>query len=244
MFCWTECSFEEVQAIRNKVGTTINDVFLAVVARALARYVKRHGQPVENRFVRIVCPISLRRDGPQDSLGNQISFIPVALPLDIEDPVALLKAVAMRTQIMKSAGAAQLISLAASWLGSAPPPLQALFWQAIPQVPLPVPLLNMICTNVPGSPTPLYSVGKRMLALYPQVPTGYELGIGCAAQSYDGKIFFGLTADSVAAPDVHRLRDFIRTSFAELCRAAGVRRTARRRTHQPVSETARAAAAS
>jgi len=222
-FCWAECGFDEVQAIRKAVGTTVNDVILTVVTRALSRYVKRHGQSVENRFVRVVCPFSLRRDEQQDSLGNQISFIPVALPLDIEDPVALLKAVAARTQIMKNAGAAQLLSLAASWLGSAPPPLQAMFWQAIPMVPLPVPLLNMICTNVPGSPTPLYSVGKRMLASYPQVPTGYELGIGCAAQSYDGKIFFGLTSDSHAAPDVHRLRDFIRTSFADLCRAAGLK---------------------
>jgi diacylglycerol O-acyltransferase / wax synthase len=121
------------------------------------------------------------------------------------------------------------VALAAAWIGSAPPPLQALFWQNVPLIPLPLPLFNMICTNVPGSPTPLYSVGRRMLASYPQVPTGYELGIGCAAQSYDGKIFFGLTSDTDAAPDAGRLRDFIRVSFAELCRAAGVKRTAPRR---------------
>ena len=82
----------------------------------------------------------------------------------------------------------------------------------------------MICTNVPGSPVPLYSVGRRMIASYPQVPTGYELGIGCAAQSYDGKLGFGITSDADAAPDAHRLRDFIRVSFAELCRAAGVKK--------------------
>jgi hypothetical protein len=34
---------------------------------------------------------------------------------------------------------------------------------------------------------------------------------------------FGLTADSVAAADVKRLRDFIGISWEELCRAAGVR---------------------
>lgn len=92
---------------------------------------------------------------------------------------------------MKGARAADLVALAAAWLGSAPPALQSLFWRSIPLVPLPLPLLNMICTNVPGSPAPLYSVGRRMIASYPQVPTGYELGIGCAAQSYDGKIGSG-----------------------------------------------------
>ncbi|PWU11525.1 MAG: hypothetical protein C5B51_02480 [Terriglobia bacterium] len=232
-FCWTEFSFGEVQIIKRALGTTVNDVFLSVLGRAIARYVRLHGEPVAGRFVRVVCPFSLRSDDQRESLGNQISFFPVALPLDIEDPIAMLKAVAKRTQIMKSAGAAQLLSLTAAWLGSAPPPLQALFWRTIPSLPLPVPLLNIICTNVPGSPTPLYSVGKRMLASYPQVPTGHELGIGCAAQTYDGKVFFGLTADSHAAPDFKRMRDFIHASFSELCRATGLRKKKKSRPVDP-----------
>jgi hypothetical protein len=97
----------------------------------------------------------------------------------------------------------------------------------------------MICTNVPGSPVPLYSVGRRMLASYPQVPTGYELGIGVAAQSYDGKIGFGITSDTDAAPDAHRLRDFLRVSFAELCRSAGVKKPRPR--HAPKAPVAPAA---
>ena len=241
-FCWAECDFEDVQAIRKLAGTTINDVILTVVTRAIARYVQLHGQTVEHRFVRLVCPFSLRRDDQRESLGNQISFLPVALPLDIADPMRMLQAVAKRTDIMKGSRAAELVSLGASWLGSALPPLQALFWEAIPLIPLPLPLLNMICTNIPGSPTPLYCAGQRMIASYPQVPTGYELGIGCAAHSYNGKIFFGLTSDSHAAPDADRLRDFIQVSFAELCRAAGLkkkkkksapRRTARKRLAKP-----------
>jgi diacylglycerol O-acyltransferase / wax synthase len=230
-FCWTEISFADVHAIRTAAGTTINDVILTVVTRAVARYIELHGQSVAHRFIRMVCPYSLRRDDG-DSLGNQISFLPVALPLDMEDPLKMLRAVAERTKIMKGARAAGLVALAAAWLGSAPPPLQALFWQNIPLIPLPLPLFNMICTNVPGSPVPLYSMGRRMLTSYPQVPTGYELGIGCAAQSYDGKIFFGLTSDTDAAPDADRLRDFLRISFADLCRAARVQARKPRRPRQ------------
>ena len=99
-----------------------------------------------------------------------------------------------------------------------------MFWSAIPLVPLPMALLNMICTNVPGSPVPLYTAGRRMLSSYPYVPTGYELGIGVAVQSYAGKLFFGFTADAKVAPDVGKLRDFVDDSFQELCRAAGVKR--------------------
>ena len=154
--CWTEVEFAEVQAVREAVGGTINDVILTVVSRAIASYVKLHKEPVKGRFARIVCPVSVRRDDGE-SMGNQISFLPVALPLDVRDPVRNLGAVVSRMEIMKSTHAADLVALAASWLGAMPPPMQALFWSAIPDVSLP--LLNMICTNVPGSPVPLYALG-------------------------------------------------------------------------------------
>ena len=222
-FCWAEFDFADIKAIRTAVGGTVNDVILTVTTRAVARYVKHHGEPITGRLLRMVCPVSIRKDEKSDSLGNQISFLPLTLPMDVADPVEHLKAVALRSAIMKSVHAAELVGIAASWLGAAPPPAQAFFWWGIPLVPMPAPLLNMICTNVPGSPTPLYCVGKRMLSSYPHVPTGYELGVGVAVQSYNGKICFGLTADAVVAADVKHLRDFIRASWQELCRAVGMR---------------------
>jgi diacylglycerol O-acyltransferase len=210
----------DVKAIREAVGGRVNDVILAVLTRALARYVKLHGQSTVNRFVRIVCPVNLRKPGQEESLGNQISFMPVALPMGVRDPVESLRAVAARTETMKSSGAATLLGLVAAGIAKAPPPLQALFWWGLPEVIFPVPILNMICTNVPGPSVPLYALGRRMIAAYPQVPTGYELGVNVAVASYDGKLFFGLIADAQVASDVNRLRDFLYVSFQELKRAA------------------------
>jgi diacylglycerol O-acyltransferase len=219
-FCWAEIDLADVEAVRKVVGGTVNDVVLTVLTGALARYVKLHGESVVNRFVRIVCPVSLRKGDSREGLGNQISFLPVALPMDVRDPVRMLRAVAARTAAMKHAGAAHLVSLAASCIAAAPAPLQALFWWGLPQVIFPVPLMNMICTNVLGPSVPLYAAGKRMIASYPQVPTGYDLGVNCAVQSYNGKLFFGLIADARVASDVKRLRDFLCVSFRELMQAA------------------------
>ena len=219
-FCWTEFDMADVKAIREAVGARVNDLILAVLARALARYVRLHGQSTVNRFVRVMCPVNMRKPGEEGSLGNQISFLPVALPLGMRDPVELLRAVAARTEIMKRSGAAALVGLVGAAIAKAPPPLQALFWWWLPEIIFPVPILNMICTNLPGPPVPLYALGRRMIATYPQVPTGYELGINVAVESYDGKLFFGLIAGTDAAPDVIRLRDFLDVSFQELNRAA------------------------
>ena len=232
-FCWTEFDFADVQAIRATSGGTVNDVVLTVLTRALARYVKLHGQTVVNRFVRIVCPVSLRKGDQHGDLGNQISFLPVALPMDIRSPVQMLQAITTRTKRMKRGGAAYLVALAAGCIAAAPAALHALFWRGLTEVTLPVPLFNMICTDVPGPAVPLYAVGRRMIACYPQVPTGYDLGVNCAVQSYDGKLFFGLIADAHVAADVGRLRDFLSTSFRELCRAAGLKPSGLKRAPRP-----------
>ncbi|MGA3018847.1 MAG: wax ester/triacylglycerol synthase family O-acyltransferase [Bryobacteraceae bacterium] len=222
-FCWAEVDFSEVQAIRAALGGKVNDCILSVVVRAIARYIRLHGEKVKGRFLRVVCPVNLRGDEQGESLGNRITFLPVVLPLDVRNPVEMLHAVATRMEIMKSVRAAELIAIAASCLGAAPAPMQELFWRGIPLVPLPLPLLNVICTNVAGSPSALYTVGRRLVASYPAVPTGYELGVGVAVQSYDGKLFFGLTADAHVAPDIARLRDYIRVCFEELSKAARVK---------------------
>lgn len=230
-FCWADIPMAEVQSVRDVLGGRLNDVVLTVLAAALARYVKLHGETTAHRLVRIVFPINLRKPGEEGKLGNQISFVPVALPLDIRDPAELLQAVAARTEAMKHSGACALLGLAAACIAKAPAALQALFWWGLPELILPIPLLNMICTNVPGPQMPLYAVGKRMQTIYPQVPTGYELGVNCAVESYDGKLFFGLIADPHVAPDANRLRDFLLVSFRELCRAA--RKRAQRAAPQP-----------
>ena len=231
-FCWAGFDFADVKRIREAAGGKVNDVILTVVTRALASYARFHGQSVHKRLLRVVCPVSTRTNGQTESLGNSITFLPVVLPMDIRNPIEMLQAISTRTDVMKRARMAELVTMAASWLGSTPPPLQAAFWGGLPFLTLPVSLFNVICTNVPGSPVPLYTLGRRMLATYPQVPTGWELGIGIAASTYDGKLFFGLNSDTHAAPDANRLRDFIGVAFEDLCRAAGLRKAPPRSTRR------------
>jgi diacylglycerol O-acyltransferase len=119
-FCWTEFDLDEVREIRERMGGTVNDVILTVVTQAVARYIMLHGEPVIGRFLRVICPVNARHGDNGESLGNQISFLPIALPLGIKDPVRMFRAVAKRTEIMKNAGAA-------------PAPLRALFWGAVSQ---------------------------------------------------------------------------------------------------------------
>jgi hypothetical protein len=85
---------------------------------------------------------------------------------------------------------------------------------------------NLIVTNVPGPPVPLYLLGARLLGGCPVVPLFENQGLGLALFSYDGKLHWGLNADLDLVPDLGDLGTAIRLAFAELREAA---RTVERR---------------
>jgi diacylglycerol O-acyltransferase len=220
-FTWSEFRFADARAIRAALGGTVNDVALTVLTGAVSRYVKMCGQHVARRFCRFMVPVNVRRDDQRGDLGNQVSALLVNVPLDVDDPADRLKLVNKRTDTLKNARLADMLRVMTNAGGLAPAPLQALV-MALPFVSLPAPVFNMVSTNVPGPQIPLYATGQEMLNYYPHVPTGNDLGMGCAIQSYNQKIVFGITSDYAAAPQAQHMRDFLYESFSELRRAAGL----------------------
>jgi diacylglycerol O-acyltransferase / wax synthase len=218
---WNTFSFAEARAIRGALGGTVNDVVLTALSGAVARYAESHGQQVAGRNVRVMVPVSLRQEDQRGALGNLVSILPVEIPLDLKDPRARFQYINQKTGAMKAGRMAEGLNLFSALMGVLPPPLQALMGALSPPN-IPVPPFNIISTNVPGPQVPMYAMGKKMIAYYPYVPVGWALGCGCAIMSYDQSLFFGLTADTQAMPDVERLREFLYESFYELRRVAGV----------------------
>ena len=127
-----------------------------------------------------------------------------------------------RTEKLKRLNVADGMELLTDAINGVPPALQALGGM-LPQPANTV--AHMVCTNVPGPMIPLYCVGHRMLAHYPLIPIGWEMGVSCGVTSYDQKLYFGLMADEDCAPDVERLKEFLNQAFVELRAAAGVARS-------------------
>jgi len=219
---WSEFSFAEARGIRAAVGGTVNDVVLTALSGAVSRYVESHGQKIEGRTVRIMVPVSMRQEDKRGALGNLVSMLPVEIPLDLKDPLERYRFVNQKTAAMKAARVAEGISTMTALMGILPAPVQAMFGAL---ASTPIPAFNMVSTNVPGPQVPLYATGRRMIAYYPYVPVGYALGLGCAIMSYDQKLYFGLTSDVQAMPDVELMKKALDESFLELRTAAGVPET-------------------
>jgi diacylglycerol O-acyltransferase / wax synthase len=219
-FAWAEVPLAEVKAIKQACGTSVNDVILALVTATIRRYVELHGDQVKGRLLRMMVPVNLRGSDSAGELGNRISLVPVTIPLDIRNPRKLLAAVHRRTEFLKRAHTAELVSLAGGLIGMLPTSVQAVAGQILGQVPFTP--FNMVCTNVPGPQYPLYLLGHKIVGCYPYVPVGGEMALNCAILTYNGTAYFGFSGDVHAAPDLRRLETLLRTSFTELREAAGV----------------------
>ncbi len=216
---WTEISFAEARAVRAALGGTVNDVVLTALSGAFIRYLNWHNQKTAGRTLRIMVPVSMRKEDQRGALGNLVSVLPVEVPLDMPNPLERYDYLNKKTGSLKGARVAEGINLFSALMGTVPASIQAVMGSLATTS---VPVFNTVSTNVPGPQIPLYVLGRRMTMSYPYVPVGFAVGVSCAILSYDQKLYFGITSDGQAMPDVDKLKQFLDESFAELRTAAGV----------------------
>jgi diacylglycerol O-acyltransferase / wax synthase len=237
-FEWTDVPFEDLRAMKNADGCSFNDVTLAVICATYRKYAEHRGASVTGRSLRVVVPVNTRP--PHDDrqgMGNEITFVPVSVPLDIRDPKKLIAAAHDRMTMIKQAKIAEMVTMAGALISAIPSALQMVLGQLAPQLPLL--LCNLIFTNVPGPRTPLYILGHRMLKAYPYVPIGGEMGANCALLTYDGVAHFGFSCDVHATPDPHILPQLLQETIAEFKQAFGLSKEKRRRVRRPATPKAR-----
>jgi hypothetical protein len=233
--------FDHLRAVRNALGGTVNDTVLAILSEAAARYLAYHRVETRDAPLRIGCPVSVRRQGERETLGNRVSMMfaeSASTPMPAEERLA---AVIRTTTVLKGSGEAAALDLlveASDWM---PPGLLGLgsflttsamdaavrLGEALPAisrlVPLPPMGINFIATNVPGAQIPMYLAGKRMTSMIGCVPLAANIGYSVAIVTYNQQLVFGLMAEPNLMPDVGRMRDYAAEVTEELIAAAKIK---------------------
>jgi len=207
----------DLKTIKNALGGTVNDVVLAAAAGGLRRLLTERGDDLPEPGLRAMVPVNLRSAGNgAGELGNRVSSLFVHLPVSEPDPVRRYLVTAGETAELKADGearsGAELLALA----GLAPPLLHSVLARSSTGSRL----FNLTVTNVPGPRRPLYAFGARLEEVLPLVPLAADHAVGIAVVSYCGRVYFGLSGDERAAPDLAALRDGIEESIRELRLAA------------------------
>ena len=151
-------------------------------------------------------------------MGNRVAMMVARLPLDARDAGERLARVTEETAALKRSHQALGVQTLEELSDHSFTTLFTLFAR-VAAMSRP---FNLVVTNVPGPPFPVYVLGSRMLACYPLVPLYQNQALGIALFSYDGRLHWGFNADWDALPDLHDLVDAVDAEMAALCRAAGV----------------------
>jgi len=205
---------DDLRRTERHFGVTLNDVVLTAVAGGLHDLFSARGEEVEGRSVQALVPVGIHHEDDH-RLGNRVSGMIVRLPIGASGVLDRLQAVSSAQASCKHHHQALVGDLILDLVDPWPQPAIA----AVSRLMNRQPFVNLVVTNVPGPGVPMYSMGARVLEVFPLVPLGGNLSVGVAVLSYNGQLTVGILADPASCPDLDVLVDGIDRSFADLVAA-------------------------
>jgi diacylglycerol O-acyltransferase / wax synthase len=208
---------DEIRAMRGAVeGTTVNDIVLAVCSGGLRRYLQAYASLPDQDLV-AMAPISIRNQ-VQDG-GNRVSAMLVPLEVGVRDPLERLRQIhlhAVNSKAYTNAIGAATLADTSRFVPYSLATAAAGLYSGLHLARYHRPPFNLVITNVPGPREPLYLGTAKLLDGYGTAPVLDGLGLILVVTSYLDTLSISATAAYEAAPDVDRLVENIRESFAEL----------------------------
>lgn len=237
---WMKKPFGEIREIRRHLGGTINDLVLVVVSEAVSRYLKEHGENVAGKFLRIMCPVNVRTETQEGSLGNQVSAVFPRLPAEPMDCIQRLNVVVAEMERIKRDEEAQALTILQESMPAVPPvgmlgsqltgtsmdPTAFLARTPLPIIPsiggfrMPNVGLNFVCTNVPGVQVPQYMCGHEVTDTVGLLVLSGNVGFSITILSYNKQLFFNFICEPRLLPDVELIVEGAGDVFQELLDAA------------------------
>ncbi len=212
----TGIALEEVRAIQQALGGTVNDVLLTVVTGALRRYMEDRGDPVDSLTIRTVVPVNLRPADSEGELGNRVGAVFVTLPISIADPVCRLSEIVRRMNDQKDSLEAPAFYVALSALGQTPARMANTLINTFST------RATTVMTNVRGPRQRLYLASAPVEALLPWAPTTGRMGVAVSILSYAGEVRLGLLTDKGLVPDPEAIIDAFHAEFEALVAQATI----------------------
>ena len=211
-------SLTTVKDIKNRTGTTVNDVVVTICASALRSWLAERGELPDAPLVAMI-PVSVRTAEERGTFGNRVSTMAVAIPTDVDDPRKRLLAAheALRSAKERHRAVPATLMLDATRF------IPAAIHARASRVTLRLstrnvvnPVFNVVISNVPGSPVPLYCAGARLLANYPVSAVTDGMGLNITVLSYEDRLDFAVVADREQVQDAWPLIDALDDALKEL----------------------------
>lgn len=211
-------SLDRILVLKNKMGTTMNDVVLAICSGALRHYLKEKDKLPEKSLVAMV-PISTRDQTTQHHHDNQLSAMLVQLATHIEDPIERLQTIqenTVRNKTYQGAIGAKTLAKMAEGIPFGIANQASRLYSRFHIASMHKPVFNVAITNVPGPKIPLYVNGHKLISIMGSAPIIDGMGLIITILSYNGNVTVSPFSDIKSMPDLDTFTKYIRESANEL----------------------------
>lgn len=220
---YAQLDLAEVKRVKNAFGVTVNDVVLALCTGALRSFLAARNELPDKPLLASV-PVSVRGRSERDDAGsNKVSAIFSSLPTHLDDPAERVRELGASNRKAKRHHQAIPADLLQDWAQFAAPTVFGLAVRAYSALRLaerhPV-VHNLVISNVPGPPMPLYLLGARITAMYPLGPVFHGAGLNITVVSLGGKLDVGFIGAADLVGELWPLADALPAALAELVEAA------------------------
>jgi diacylglycerol O-acyltransferase / wax synthase len=210
----------DLKLIKNAYGCTVNDVVLTACGMAMREWLRDHGG-VPDKPLLATLPVSVHES--EKVSGNKVSAMFVRLPTTETDPILALRSVQEDTKgakdLHRAMGAETIMELA-EFAPRRLLNLAARLYSGWHLANMHRPVYNVIVSNVPGPPMPLYMRGARLIAFYPHGPVFEGAGLNITVMSYQDRVDIGVIGCRESVEDAPQITESFAAAIARLKAAA------------------------
>jgi diacylglycerol O-acyltransferase / wax synthase len=179
---------EQAKQVAHAHHATVNDVVLCTIAGGARALLAGRGELRRPLVLKVSVAASVRAPASASQGGNLVGILLVPVPVDEEDPIRRLEAIARVTAERKRLPPYQ--------------PAARFLQRAMIRTMNRQRRINLLMSNLPGPPQPLYFAGAKILEVFQIGVVQGNVAVQVGALSYAGQLNLDIVADANLVPDL------------------------------------------
>jgi diacylglycerol O-acyltransferase len=214
-------SLDEVKAVKNAAGVTVNDVVVTVAASAIRRWLLDRDELPDDPLL-VMVPLSVRgadSTGSEAVMGNQVVPMVAPLPTDVDNMRDRLAAAHESMRAAKEeykALPARTLQDVRPFTAAAAAQLTARNAADLHTVDYLNPPYNLVVSNVPGPREDLYIAGAKIIGHFPFNIIADGMGLSITVQGHVDHLDFGVVSCRELVEDPWTIVDYLEDALHEL----------------------------
>ena len=179
---------ERAKQVAHAHHATVNDVVLCAIAGGARALLAARGELHRRLVLKVSVAASVRAPASASQAGNLVGILLVPVPVGEEDPIRRLEQIARATAERKRLPPYQ--------------PAARFLQRAMIRTMNRQRRINLLMSNLPGPPQPLYFAGAKILEVFQIGVVQGNVAMQVGALSYAGQLNLDIVADANLVPDL------------------------------------------